>query len=261
MSNHKLKLTLALAAALLSGHSAAQDEEEKKHQPTTQASADLPDGYAVLEKHVEAIGGVEANMEIKGVQMIGTFDMPEMGLGGTVDISMAAPNKRLMLINVEGMGAINQGTDGTVAWTTQMPGSPPTMLDEEQTKAQIEDADFYGRVKPREQYTSAETVGVFTHDDVKVYKVKLVDKSGTHSEGLYEVESGLLRLQSFKETPESVGFASETAFNDYRDVKDGIMMPYELVVSSPQFEQTIAFTEIRLDPEFPESTFEAPGAL
>lgn len=259
MSTQRIKLTLALAAALLAGHSAAQEEEKKT--PQAEASADLPDGFAVLERYVEAIGGVEANEKITGVQMVGRFNIHNQPYTGTVDISMAAPNKRLMLINVEGMGLINQGANGEAAWTTQIPGSPPTMLQGEDAKEQIEDANFYGRLKPREQYTSAETVGVFTQDDVKVYKVKLVDKRGNHTEALYEVESGLLRKQSNKESAEAVGFTTETTFNDYRDLKDGIKMPFELVVTSPQFSQTITFTEIKLDPTFPESTFDTPGAL
>ncbi len=263
MSNHKLKLTLALAAALLSGHSAAQDadNDDEKHHSSTNASADLPDGFAVLDHHVKAIGGVEANTEIKGVQMVGTFDMPAMGIGGSIDIKMHEPNMRVMDIIVDGMGAIKQGTDGKVAWTTQMPGTPPTLLKDEEAQAQIDDADFYGRVKPREQYTSAETVGEFTFDDTKVYKVKLVDKAGNHSEGLYEIESGLLRKQSFKESADAPEFTTETEFNDYREIKDGIKMPHELVVSTPQFEQVITFTEIKVDPEFPEGTFDAPGSL
>ncbi len=259
MSNRKLKLTLAVAAALLSGHSAAQDEEKKT--TAAHASADLPDGFAVLEKHVEAIGGQKANMEIKGIQMIGTFAMPAMGLGGSIDIKMAAPNKRVMAINVEGMGAIDQGTDGKVAWTTQMPGTPPTMLEGEAAEEQIEDADFYARVKPREEYTSAENVGVFTHDDVKVYKLKLVDSRGNHSEALYEVESGLLRKQSFKETAESTTFSSETEFNDYRAIQGEVKMPFQLEILSGQFGQTITFEKIVIDPEFDESDFEAPGSL
>lgn len=259
MSNHKLKLTLALAAALLSGHTAAQEEEKKT--TSTHASADLPDGFAVLEKHVEAIGGQKANMEIKGIQMLGSFDMPAMGIGGTIDIKMAEPNKRIMTINVEGFGEINQGTDGKVAWTTQMPGTPPTMLEGEDAENQIEDADFYARVKPREEYTSAETVGVFTHDDVKVYKVKLVDSRGNHSEALYEIESGLLRKQSFKESEDATSFTSETEFNDYRAIKDDVKMPFELVVISPQMGQTITFEKIVIDPEFGEGDFDAPGSM
>ena len=261
MSNHKLKLTLAIAAALLSGHTAAQDDDEKQHSPSTHAAADLPDGFAVLEKHVEAIGGKEANMEIKSIQMIGTFEMPAFNASGSVDIKMAEPNKRVMLISVEGMGDINQGTDGKVAWTTQVPGTPPTMLKGEEAQAQIEDADFYDRVKPREKYASAETVGVFTHEDVKVYKVKLVDTQGNHSEALYEVESGLLRKQSFKDSAEATTFSSETEFNDYRSIKDEVKMPFELLIQAGQFGQIITFKEIVINPEFTDDTFEAPGSL
>jgi len=259
MSTQRIKLTLALAAALLAGHSAAQEEEKNTTQAAT--TVDLPDGFAVLDRYVEAIGGLEAHEKMTGVKMTGRFAMPAMGIGGTIDMNMQAPNKRVMLINVEGFGVIRQGTDGKVAWTTQMPGTPPTMLEGEAAQEQIDDADFLARVKPREQYTSAETVGVFTHKDQKVYKVKLVDKNGDHSEAMYEVESGLLVKQSFKTDPEAPGFGTETEFNDYREVSDGIKMPYSLVVTANQSQQTITFDEIILNPLYGEGVFDPPGAL
>lgn len=260
MSTQRIKLTLALAAALLAGHSAAQEEDGKKSTHAS-TSADLPDGFAVLEKYVEALGGLEAHEKMTGVKMTGRFAMPAMGIGGTIDMNMATPNKRVMLINVEGFGVIQQGTDGKVAWTTQIPGSPPTMLEGEQAQEQIEDADFLSRVKPREQYTAAETVGVFTHKDQKVYKVKLVDKNGDHSEALYEVESGLLVKQSVKADPEAPGFATETEFSDYREISGGVKMAYSMVVTANQSQQTITFDEITLNPQFLDDTFDPPGAL
>lgn len=259
MTTQRIKLTLALAAALLAGHSAAQEEEKRTTQ--AEASADLPDGFAVLERYVEALGGLEAHEKMTGVKMTGRFAMPAMGIGGTIDMNMAMPNKRVMLINVEGFGVIEQGTDGKVAWSTQMPGTPPTMLEGEDAQKQIEDADFLSRVKPREQYASAETVGVFTHKDQKVYKVKLVDQNGDHSEGLYEVESGLLVKQSAKAEPEAPGFATETEFSDYREISGGVKMAYSMVVTANQSQQTITFDQITINPEFLDDTFDPPGAL
>ncbi|GAB5497270.1 MAG: hypothetical protein Phyf2KO_23500 [Phycisphaerales bacterium] len=260
MSNQKIKLTLAMATALLAGHASAQESVSSSAEGAAVAQ-NLPDGFEILEKHVEAIGGEKAWKKHTGVRMEGTFDMPAFGMGGTVLINMQAPNKRAMVINVEGMGVIKQGTNGEVAWNTQMPGTPPTILEGEDAKDEIKEADFYGDIYPRKKYASAETVGEFTLDDKKVYKVKLVTADGDHLESMFDIETGLLLRQSFKASEDAASFSTETVFKSYKDLGDGIMMASELEIVTPQFSQTITMDSIELDPEFESTTFDPPGAL
>lgn len=263
MSNQKIKLTLALATALLAGHSSAQESMTTVEGAAEGAAVaqNLPDGFEILEKHVEAIGGEESWKKHKGVRMVGTFDMPAFGLTGDVLINMQAPNKRAMVINVEGMGEIKQGTNGVVAWNTQMPGTPPTILEGEDAEDEIKEADFYGDVYPRKKYASAETVGEFTLDDKKVYKVKLETTDGDHLEAMFDIETGLMLRQSFKSSEDDTSFSTETLFKSYEDLGDGVMMANVLEIVTPQFTQTITMTEIELDPEFDSTTFDPPGAF
>lgn len=260
MSNQRIKLTLAMAAALLAGHSASQASATGAAAGATVAT-ELPDGFEVLERHVEAIGGEKSWKNIEGVRMEGTFDMPSFGLTGSVLINMQAPNKRAMLIDVEGMGEIKQGTNGVVAWNTQMPGTPPTILEGEDAEDEIKEADFYGDIYPRKKYASAETVGTFKLDDKDVYKVKLETTDGDHLEAMFDIETGLLLRQSFKASEDDASFSTETIFKSYKDLGDGVKMASVLEIVSPQFTQTITMTEIELDPEFESTTFDPPGAL
>lgn len=260
MTNRKIKITLALASALLAGHSASQEASSDAAEDAAVAQ-NLPEGFEVLDMHVEAIGGKEAWMKHKGVRMEGTFDMPAFGMGGTVLIHMQAPNKRAMIIDVEGVGVIKQGTNGIVAWSTQMPGTPPTVVEGEEAKTEIENADFYAEVKPREKYVSAETLGIFTLDEKKVYKVKLEDTQGNHSEAMFDIESGLMKRQSFKMSAEATTFTTETVFTEYKELEDGLKMAHKLEIVSPQFSQTITMDTIELDPEFDTTTFAPPGSF
>ena len=61
---------LALAAAL----------------PMVASSQALPDGKALLAKHVAAIGGREAMDKHRSLHMTGTFSLAAMGIEGPVNV-------------------------------------------------------------------------------------------------------------------------------------------------------------------------------
>ena len=84
----KLKLTLALASALLAGHSAAQDATATTTSSAA-ATVTLPDGFEILERYVDAIGGEKAYRSHKNERMTGSFEMAAMNINGTIVIRPA----------------------------------------------------------------------------------------------------------------------------------------------------------------------------
>ncbi len=260
MPNRKAKLTLALAAALLSGHSAAQATDTQT-EPASAASETMPGAYEILEKHVEAIGGKEAWMETEGMRMVGSFDMPSFGMKGPIEIAVAAPNKQSVRVEVPGMGTVYEGTDGKAAWETPMPGQPATMLEGETLEKEIKDADYYAEFSPKKKFPEAEVVGLVTHNDTKAYKLKLVSHTGQASTALFDKESGLLvQVMTTLDTP-SGEQTMTTEYRDYREVKDGLMAAYGMKIVSPMFTQVLKFDTIEINPDFEKGTFDPPGAL
>ena len=262
MGNQKLRLTLALASALLAGHSSAQDATATSSGAASAAAATLPDGFEVLDRYVEAIGGEHANRKHKNEKMTGSFKMEAMGIDGTIVIRRAAATKTLVNIDLGVMGSAVQGTNGEVAWASQ-PGQPLGIIEGEQADGMINESNFYANIEPRKTYTSAETVGIVTFDDVECYKVNLLTSWDQHMVGLFEVESGLNRKISSRDSLETDSFTNEVTYSDFREV-DGIKRPFNLEITAAVMMgmvQVIEFDTIEFDVEFEKGTFDPPGSL
>jgi len=257
MANSKLRLTLALASALLAGHSAAQDTTATII--ATAATATLPDGFEILDRYVDAIGGEKAYRSHKSEKMTGTFAMPAAGISGEIVIRRAAATKTLLNIDLGAMGKVVQGTNGEVAWSAQ-PGMPMAVLEGEAADRLINEANYYATVEPRKTYTSAETVAIVTFDDVKCYKVNLVTSWGQHMVGLFEVESGLHRKVSSRDSAETDVFTNEMTYSDFREV-DGIKRPFKLEIAAMGMSHTITFDTIEFNVKFDKGTFDPPGSF
>lgn len=261
MPNRKAKLTLALAAALLSGHSAAQSTDAQT-EPASAASENMPGAYEILEKHVEAIGGKEAWLEVKGMRMTGTFEMPDFNMRGPIEISLAAPNMQSVRVEVPGLGTVYEGTDGKVAWETPMPGQPAVMKEGEELEKEIKEADFYIDLMPKKKYPEAEVVGLVTVDDAKAYKLKLKSHSGQASTAYFDKDSGFMIKQDMESEGGDMTTSNiSTEFSDYEDVGEGLMAPRTMTVTTPMFTQIMRFTTIEIDPDYEKGTFDPPGAL
>ncbi len=238
--------------------SGMQEGAPAEAQPE-QAQADLPEGFEVLERHVEAIGGTEAGMELEGLRMTGTMSIPAMGMQGDISVSAAPPAKQLVEIEIQNMGSIVQGTDGEKAWASQ-PGGEPEMVPEPQAEAMAENADFYLRFKPRERYQSATTTGTETMDGTEVHVVELVSNSGEQSLGYFRVDNGLQLAEKTRTAPGATTFSNEVRYLDYQEV-EGMKFPMKLVMTQGGFTQEMTFESVEVNPEFDAGTFDAPGDL
>lgn len=249
---------LAAAFVLAAGLSApalAQEGAPAETQPEA-ASQDLPDGFEILERHVEAIGGTERGMEVEGLRMSGTVSVPAMGMTGRITISAAAPAKQLVEVSLP-VGNMVQGTNGEKAWMSQ-PGTQPMMLPDAQAQMMIENADFYAHYQPRERYESATTVGTETIDGETYYTVELVDTDGDESIGVYSAESGLQRFEKTRMAPGSDVFAQEIELLEYEEI-DGMKFPKKMLMTQQGMKQEIIFETVEVDPDFGEDAFAAPG--
>jgi hypothetical protein len=78
----------------------------------------LPKGEALLDKYIEVTGGKAAYEKIHSTIATGTMEMSAaMGLKGKLTIYQAEPARMMTEITIEGIGTIQEGSDGTVAWT------------------------------------------------------------------------------------------------------------------------------------------------
>jgi carboxyl-terminal processing protease len=76
----------------------------------------LPSVDEIVGHYLEAIGGRAALEKLNSRVSRGTVELQSMGLSGTAVIYEQAPDKSTLVLNVDGLGTIQQTFDGTSAW-------------------------------------------------------------------------------------------------------------------------------------------------
>src|SRR5262245_3367214 len=68
----------------------------------------------ILDKYVQAVGGIQAVEKITSRVAKGTFEVSAMGLKGEIEVYAKAPNKTLRVQHLSGVGEILDGYDGKI---------------------------------------------------------------------------------------------------------------------------------------------------
>ena len=141
-----------------------------------EAAARLPAAREIIDRYVREIGGREAILAQSSTHVIGTVALPAAGISGEMETFHAKPNMFLQRLVLPGIGTVEEGFDGTVAWTMS-PLTGPALIDGKQLEQRRFDADFYEELKPEGRYASMTTVEKTTFEERPAYKIKLVTKS------------------------------------------------------------------------------------
>ena len=184
--------------------------------------------------------------------------MPAGGISGALEAYGAKPNKSLLKVSLGGIGEIQEGFDGTIAWAIN-PMTGPVLTQGKELEQKKFDADFYSDLYDASRYTSMKTVEKTTFEGRPCYKVSLVRKIGGEDFEYYDVETGLKAGASgTRET--QMGPVNFTASqSDYKKF-GGILVPTTLKQSASGVQQVITFTNIEFD-NVPPSTFDPPAQI
>jgi hypothetical protein len=220
--------------------------------------ANLPAARAVIDKHIEAIGGRKAIMGHKSSKAVGTLSIPANGMTGTIEAFAAAPNKLVARITLPGIGEIQEGFNGTVGWSLN-PMTGPSLTDGKQLEEKKFDSDFYGDLKDESRYSSMKTVEKTMFDGRECYKVSLVRKGGTEDFEYYDVATGLRAGQSGERESPMGTLQVQNIFADYKKFGD-LMHPTTVKQSAMGVEQIFTFTSVEYDKVDP-AVFEIPAQI
>src|ERR1017187_6379704 len=103
------------------------------------AAADLPKGETLLDKYIEVTGGKAAYSKMHSQMMTGTMEFPAMGLKGKMTIYSAEPDKQYFEINLEGVGKMQEGSSGDIAWANSAMQGPRIKEGGEKTESLMRD--------------------------------------------------------------------------------------------------------------------------
>jgi outer membrane lipoprotein-sorting protein len=214
----------------------------------------------VLEKHYEAIGGLDAWQGVQSVKLSGTMVLMGGAMEAPITIMQKRPAKARVEFTVQGMQGV-QAYDGETAWI-QMPflGSPdPEPAPAEMVSQMKEQADIDGPlVGWQDEGHTLELVGKEDVDGTETFKVKVTHSSGEVSHYYLDSEYYLpIKVTAVRNVQ---GAESEitTILGAYKEVQ-GLILPFSIEVTSPMGPQVISFETIEVNVSLDDGIFAMPG--
>lgn len=214
----------------------------------------------VLQRHYDAVGGLEA---IKAVESTRATGKMIMGQGMEAPFTMIAkrPGKVRIEFTFQGMTGI-QAFDGETAWMVMpfMGKTEPEVMPAEQAKEIQEQADLDGPlVDWQEKGHQVELVGKVEVEGTSAYKLKVTRKSGDVQYFYLDAEYFLPIKVEGKRMFQGAELEYETTISDYKEVGD-LVLAHSITNQAKGIPggQTISIEKIELNVEVGEESFHLP---
>lgn len=219
----------------------------------------LPKGDTIIDKYIDATGGRDAYTKLKSTVWKGTMDIAAQGISGTMTFYRAEPNLSRMVLDIPGVGKVEEGVTGGVAWANSAMQGPRIKEGEEKAMALL-GAAFNAELNWREFYKTAETTGVEDVNGQPCYKVVVTPKEGSPQTRLYDKKTGLLTKMTMTTKTPMGEIPFQTLLADYRD-EGGIKMPHKLTQSAMGQEFVITISEVKMNAPIDKAQFDLPAEV
>ncbi len=182
----------------------------------------------IVEKHVEAIGGIQKLNAIHTLVVTGKASI----LGQTeapLLIQVMRPNRMRLEITYQGKKVV-QAFDGTTAWTINpLVDTDPRESTDDDTRAAQESSDFIGGnlVDYKSKGNTIELVDREEIEGVAVYKLKITKPSGAMEYDYLDATSFLPVKTEGKRIQFGQMILYESRIADYKPV-EGVLLPFSV---------------------------------
>ncbi len=219
----------------------------------------LPKAETVLDRWIEVSGGKAAFEKRHNEVMHGSMEFTGRGVKGTMTVYQAAPDKNLAVIDIEGIGKIESGSNGEVAWeNSALQG--PRIKDGDEKAGALRDGTFNGALNWRKMYVKAETTASETVEGKECYKVVLTPKEGKPTIEFFDKKSGLLiKTMVTRNTPMGE-ITAEVLADDYRKEGD-VIVPHKMINRFAGQEFEIKVQSVEVNVEMPGDRFDLPPEI
>jgi len=219
----------------------------------------LPKAETILDRYVEVTGGKAAYEKRKTETATGTMSFPAQGLKGAITRFSAEPNRSYMTIELEGIGKIEAGTSGSIAWEKSAIMGPRVKTGEEKVQT-LRQSRFNEPIHWREMFTKAETIGVETVDGDECYKVLLTPTEGRPETQFYSKKTGLAVKTQTKAVTQMGEMEVEATVSDYK-VFGGVKIPTKTVQKAAGQEFVVTLDNVKINESLPADRFEPPAEI
>ncbi|MEJ2245166.1 MAG: hypothetical protein P8Y80_03615 [Acidobacteriota bacterium] len=184
--NKQLGRGIIIGFMLLVGLSPAILGQESS---ATAPATDLPSAESILDRYVEVTGGRQAYESRTSEVGHGKVEIAAAGLSGELT-SYAKPGLQCIIIELAGIGKIEQGVKDDIAWENSILQGARIKTGDERL-ATLREAIFNAPIHWREIYPTVETVGIESVNGEDAYRVLQTPAEGNAVTTYYSVETGL----------------------------------------------------------------------
>jgi hypothetical protein len=213
-----------------------------------------PKAAAILDQYVEATGGRAAYKKVHNEITNGTMEFVGKGLKATLTSYKAEGGKSYNVAEIPGVGKIEQGTDGEVAWERSALQGPRIKQGEERAAA-LREAAF--NADWRDLFQKAELAGEEDVDGVRCYKVIVTPKEGKPETRYYDKETHLL-VKVSKVVKTAMGeIPAQITLSEYKPV-NGILSARRVRQAAIGQEFLVTINSIEYNAGLPNNRFDLP---
>jgi zinc protease len=221
------------------------------------AADELPKAETILDKAIEATGGKPAYQKIHSEVSSGSMEI--RGMKGTMTIYRAAPDKTYTEMDLAGIGKIQEGSNGKIAWSNSAIQGPHLKEGEEKDAALLV-GKFDADLNWRDQYPKVETAAAENVEGKDCYKVILTPKTGSPVTRYYDKQTNLL-VKTVMTLKSPMGEVTvESLAGDYRKEGD-ILTAHKMTNRMMGQEFVISIDKIQYNAEIPASKFDLPDEI
>jgi hypothetical protein len=202
------------------------------------------------DRFVAAVGGRSALDRHSGLRLAGTITVE--GMSGQLEVWRDRTGRFRQRTALDGIGVVEQGYDGRIAWTVQPSG--PALLTGDLEASVRRQGDWYGDITPPTAAASA-VVERATFEGEATWKATYVSAEGPEMSVHFSVATGL-RVGYSSTTPMG---ESVSVLADY-EVFGGVRLPTKITNRIPEGQVFIRYTTVEFAPLAPEA-FAAPASV
>jgi len=220
------------------------------------AADPLPKGEAILDKYIEVTGGKAAYEKKRSEISSAVMEFVGKGVKANMTIYHSEPNKSYSVVEIEGIGKIEEGTDGSVVWERSALKGPRVKTGEERAVS-LRAANIHHDSRWRDFFQKVECTGVEPIDGHVCYRVVLTPKDGQPETRYYDKKSFLLVRTNMIMKSEMGEIPAESSVSDYRTV-DGVLVPFLVKQKVLGQEFTVTLQSVKTNVEIPTDRFALP---
>jgi hypothetical protein len=221
-------------------------------------AADLPTGESLLERCLISSGGAAAHAKVTGATMTGTVEMVGQNIKGPLSVFQQG-DKTYTVIELPGIGKVEEGFDGQIAWeTNSIQGA--RIKDHAEKEASVRASRLNLMSDWRQFYKEARTQGSEDVDGKPAWKVELLPIDGKPEFFYFDKDSAML-VRMTQVVPTALGeIPVDVTLSDYRSV-GGVLTPFTMTQKAMTQIMVLHFDKVEWNPSLPPNRFDLPEAI